>query len=122
DRRSVRCHAGGSERVDRAVAHGCGGWVPRKGNGVSGGHGGTWAIRTAVSALRFEGAADSLCGERNELPPGLPDGRPVTGRSCALETAARGLAAFTRRVGSIEEALSVHSYRYSSWHGKCSTP
>src|SRR6202040_2165248 len=55
--------------------------------------------------MRREGPAHPLCEQRNELLYDLPDRRPPARRPRSFATAARGLAAHTRRTRSAQEAV-----------------
>ena len=64
-----------------------------EGDGVSPGDGGAWAVQFAVSALRREGAADSLRRQRDQLLREVPDRRKGAGRPQPFAAAGVGLAA-----------------------------
>ena len=67
-----------------------------EGDGVSAGDGCAWAVQFALSAMRRESTADSLCGQRDQLLCEVSDRRKGTGGPQPFPTAGFGLAADTR--------------------------
>ena len=96
DRATAHGHAGRAVRVDRSAARAGGQCFPRERDRVPARDGGPWAIRQTVPGLRRTSATDSLCGQRDELLPRLPDSRANPGRSLAVAALERRLAAAPR--------------------------
>ncbi len=70
--------------------------IPGARNCVSRGNGRAWSLRQALSGVRHQSAADSLCGERDELLPAMPDGWQAAGRSIAVAPSEERLAEVDR--------------------------
>ena len=85
--------------------------ISGEGDGVSAGDGGAWAVWLALSTMRREGAADSVCGQRDELLRAVPDWREGAGGSEFVEVVAGGLAADVGGVGGVEEKMTSKARR-----------
>ena len=90
--------------IERLRAEAAAGF-PGKSDGVSQGHGGSRTLRAAVPAVRREGSADPLRGQRNQLLRSLPDGRKAAGGSRPVAAAAGDWPRTLGRTGSVEAAV-----------------
>src|SRR5512145_2329538 len=85
--------------MDRPAAYGGRLEVPREGQRLQGRDGRTRTLQGALPRVRFAGPTDSLRRQRGELLRDVPDRRSRPGRSVPFETAQRGLAEVTGRLG-----------------------
>ena len=88
-----------AHRLDRASAPRGRRRLSGEGDGLPRWDGGPWSVRPTVPGLRCDGAADRLCGERDELLSRLSDERQSPGRPLAEPLAQGRLAAYPGRVG-----------------------